>query len=78
MKTNKKFNFFMFFFNFLIFKTCGNKQSEIDEKVVASCVVPPVYTNRPRRFFDNRFVNLVYRFFYDICGLLDLVSFLYI
>uniref|UniRef100_A0A915LXU5 SANT domain-containing protein n=1 Tax=Meloidogyne javanica TaxID=6303 RepID=A0A915LXU5_MELJA len=35
-------------------ETCGNKQSEIDEKVVASCVVPPVYTNRPRRFFDNR------------------------
>uniref|UniRef100_A0A1I8BWJ4 SANT domain-containing protein n=1 Tax=Meloidogyne hapla TaxID=6305 RepID=A0A1I8BWJ4_MELHA len=33
---------------------CGNKQSEIDEKVCASCVVPPVYTNRPRRFFDNR------------------------
>uniref|UniRef100_A0A915NKG6 SANT domain-containing protein n=1 Tax=Meloidogyne floridensis TaxID=298350 RepID=A0A915NKG6_9BILA len=35
-------------------ESCGNKQSEIDEKVVASCVVPPVYTNRPRRFFDNR------------------------
>ncbi|CAK5076867.1 unnamed protein product [Meloidogyne enterolobii] len=35
-------------------ETCSNKPSEIDEKVVASCVVPPVYTNRPRRFFDNR------------------------